>query len=89
MAGATPKELGELIFKANPYKLKPADREPDGNEVQLDGGIEADEYGLTWAFRGGSFRIAKVLRIPYTYKDKHGVKVRDYLWIGYEGAGGH
>lgn len=83
------KDLGQLIFRANPYKLRPGDGEPQDNDPRLDEGIEYDSYGLTWAFRGGSHRIAKVLRIPYTYTDSLGMTVRDYIWVGYEGAGGH
>src|SRR5690349_1955919 len=55
----------------------------------LESQIEEDSYQVgTWKFRDRSLRIAKAIRIPYTYIDENGNKVREYLLIGYEGAGG-
>jgi hypothetical protein len=50
--------------------------------------IEEDAYVTgSWQFRDRSVRIAKAIRIPYTYQDEHGNFVREYLLIGYEGSG--
>jgi hypothetical protein len=50
--------------------------------------IEEDAYvNGSWQFKGRSVRIAKSIRLPYTYQDEHGNIVREYLLIGYEGSG--
>jgi hypothetical protein len=41
-----------------------------------------------WYFRNGTYRIAKAIRIPYRYTNDEGLTVKEYLLIGYEGAGG-
>ena len=81
----TPQELlGQLIFKANPYtqyQNAPA-MQPTLNET------EADSYSGLWNFKDSPQRVALALRIPYTYTDEHGITLRDYLLIGFEGSGG-
>ena len=81
-----PLDLGELILKANPYKLKPSDSAPSGFELMLDD-TEKENYSATWSFRGNSLRIAKAIRVSYCFKDADGVEIKEALLIGYEGAG--
>ena len=87
-------DLGEQIDKRNPYSFLDPNVVPAGsssmhlpaNFAQLP--IEEDAYVTgSWQFKDRSVRIAKALRIPYTYQDKHGNFVREYLLIGYEGSG--
>jgi hypothetical protein len=51
--------------------------------------LEEDSYEIGyWKFKGQSFRIAKAIRIPYTYIDENGNSVTEHLLVGYEGEGG-
>jgi hypothetical protein len=84
------QQLGELIFKENPYtpeyastgnvarRMQPADAE---TEKQADVGH--------WYFKGVPRTVELALRIPYTYVDDAGVTIKDYLLIGYEGGGAY
>jgi hypothetical protein len=77
------KLLGEAIFKRNPY----------GKDMQLATNwqydIEEDSYEIgSWRFKDRSPRVAKAIRIPYTYKNEANNIVKEYLLIGYEGSGG-
>jgi hypothetical protein len=87
-------DLGQQIDNRNPYSFLDPNIVPAGsssmhlpaNFQQLP--IEEDAYVTgSWQFRDKSVRIAKAIRIPYTYQDKHGNFVREYLLIGYEGSG--
>lgn len=76
-------QLCEAICDRNPYR----------NNMQLSANwrdeIEQDYYQAGyWKFKDRSLRVAKAIRIPYTYLDKDGNKVREYLLIEYEGSGG-
>jgi hypothetical protein len=78
--------LEQLIAAANPYLPTDNSSTPDYEtpiiiEQQLDVG--------GWSFKGVPHHIEKAIRIPYTYYDDHGVQVRDYLLIGYEGGGAY
>ena len=87
MAFTDPKELGQLIFDANPYLKPPA---AGGRKTKLEfmlDEVEMDYRGYQWTFKSGNDYVAKALRIPYCYTDADGVEVRDYLLIGYEGGG--
>ena len=85
---ATAQQLGEYIIKANPYtkKKNPNDPHPTPMDPMLDG-TEQDYYVVLWYFKNGSYRIGKALRIPYCFKNDEGQDVRDYILVGYEGAG--
>jgi len=88
--GSTPEQkLGDYIFKSNPYTQKenPGDPYPTPMQPLLED-TEEEYYTTVWYFRNGSYRIAKALRIPYRYTNDEGLPVREYLLIGYEGAGG-
>jgi hypothetical protein len=84
---ATAAQLGAYIAKANPYKLNPGDQEASNFNLLLDH-VEKDQYGAEWHFRYHEYRIRAALRIPYTFTDKNGQEVRDYLLVGFEGMGG-
>jgi hypothetical protein len=76
--------LEDLITAANPYLPaggSPTYESPIVIEQQLDVG--------GWSFKGIPHHIEKAIRIPYTYVDDHGVLIRDYLLIGYEGGGAY
>jgi hypothetical protein len=91
----TPEEaLGKLVFARTPYdKLEL----PSGWDTLL----EQDMDTAQWYFRGQTRQVGKALRIPVTvtriveHEDVNGTstyseeKFRDYLLIGYEGAGGY
>jgi hypothetical protein len=84
---ANAAQLGAYIAKANPYKLNLADAEAANFDVDLDE-VEKDQYGSEWHFRYHEYRIRAALRIPYTFTDKNGQKVQDYILVGFEGMGG-
>ena len=85
MATSDPKELGQLIFDENPY----TDNQPPPKSLRIMiDETEVSYRGVQWYFKNGSNYVAKALRIPYTYKDKYGHDVKDYLLIGYEGGAG-
>ncbi len=95
MTPAEQSDLGQQIDKRNPYSFLDPNIIPAGsssmhlpaNFPQLP--IEEDAYVTgSWQFKDRSVRIAKAIRIPYTYQDEHGNFVREYLLIGFEGAGG-
>jgi hypothetical protein len=51
--------------------------------------IEEDSYEIGyWKFKDRSLRIAKAIRIPYTYIDENGNTVLEHLLVGFEGEGG-
>ena len=78
-----PKVLGQLIFDETPYSNQVA---PKQFEIMIDE-TEVDYKGLEWYFKNGENYVKKALRIPYSYMDKNGHEIRDYLLIGYEGGG--
>ena len=57
---------------------------PNGDQANNGQGYSATE----WKFGGSSYPVAQVLRIPYSYIDKNGIKVRSHFLIGFEGVGG-
>lgn len=76
--------LVDTIKFANPYTDAPAYELAPGDvvvEQQLDVG--------GWNFKGVPHHVEKAIRIAYTYTDDKGVKIRDYLLIGYEGGGAY
>lgn len=83
-------ELGEQIDKRNPYSFL---QQPNNSSMDLPANfpqlsIEEDSYAIgSWKFKDRSVRIVKAIRIPYTYQDKQGNFIREYLLIGYEGSG--
>jgi len=79
-----PKVLGQLIFDENPYSTQVP---PKSYKVIIEE-TEVAYRELEWYFKNGENYVAKALRIPYTYTDKNGHEIRDYLLIGYEGGGG-
>ena len=94
MTPAEEGDLGQQIDNRNPYSFLDPNILPAGsssmhipaNFQQLP--IEEDSYAVgSWKFKDRSVRIAKAIRIPYTYQDRHGNFVREYLLIGYEGGG--
>ena len=82
-------DLGEQIDKRNLYSFL---NDPHNSSMHLPANfpqlpIEEDAYAIgSWKFKDRSVRIAKAIRIPYTYQDRHGNFVREYLLIGYEGG---
>ena len=75
--------LGTNICDRNPYR----------NQMQLEENweveIEEDSYQVGyWKFKDRSLRVRKAIRIPYTYTDADGNRIKEYLLIGYEGASG-
>ena len=87
---ANKTDLANAIENRNPYSFLNAAAANQG--MTLPGNwhseIEEDVYvDGTWQFKGRSLRIAKAVRIPYTYQDEHGNIVKEYLLIGYEGSG--
>ena len=86
-------DLGEQIDKRNPYSFLDGSLPVGTSSMHLPANfqqlpIEEDAYVTgSWQFRDRSVRIAKAIRIPYTYQDGHGNIVREYLLIGYEGSG--
>ena len=79
-----PTQLGQLIFDETPYSTQVP---PKQFKVLIEE-TEVDYRGSEWYFKNGDNYVAKALRIPYTYTDKNGHEIRDYLLIGYEGGGG-
>src|SRR6266446_364410 len=81
---ATPEQLGEYIFKANPYTKQQA---PATMNPCLE---ETEKYykSVEWDFKTASYRVNLALRIPYYFTDEYGQTVKDYLLIGFEGSGG-
>ena len=62
---------------------------PTNSSMEPDlGGIEQGYSATEWKFGGSSYPVAQVLRIPYSYIDKNGIKVRSHFLIGFEGVGG-
>ncbi len=81
-----PLTLEELIAAANPY-LPTANSTTPGYDPSIIIEQQLDVGG--WNFKGVPHHIEKAIRIPYTYYDDHGVQIRDYLLIGYEGGGAY
>jgi len=81
---ATPEQLGEYIFKANPYTRQ---QTPSTMNPCLE---ETEKYNesVAWEFKTASYRVQVALRIPYYFTDANGQTVKDYLLIGFEGSGG-
>jgi len=76
-----------------PLGMAICDRDPYKNQMELEDNwaveIEEDTYEVGfWNFKGRNLRIKKAIRIPYTYVDALGNRVKEYLLIGYEGSGG-
>ena len=85
----TPQQLGDYIFKANPYtrKKNPTDPNPSAMDPMLTE-TEKEYQTVVWKFKEASYRVPWSLRIPYCFTDENGQTVREYLLIGYEGSGG-
>ncbi len=83
-ASITPQQLGEYIFKANPYTRRP----PSTTMAPRLEETEKDYKSVEWNFKTASHRVNLPLRIPYYFTDVYGQTVKDYLLIGFEGSGG-
>ena len=85
----TAQDLGNYILKANPYtrKEKPNDPFPTAMNPDLTE-TEKDYKSTDWKFKNDNMRVVWSLRIPYYFTDEYGQTVKDYLLIGFEGAGG-
>ena len=91
LTAANKTALADTIEKRNLYSFLNATAANQGMTLPANWAseIEEDVYvDGTWQFKGRSLRMAKAVRIPYTYQDEHGNIVKEYLLIGYEGAGG-
>jgi hypothetical protein len=86
----------DFIVQQNPYTqggdMKLADDWVQDRQTWDGWGNQPRQY-LYWFFPGDGgpqnlLRVAKALRIPYTY-NKNGQDVTEYLLIGFEGAGGY
>jgi hypothetical protein len=76
------KKLAETICKRNPYGVMQL-------AANWQSEIEEDSYEIgSWRFKDRSPRVAKALRIPYTYRDQDDNIIKEYLLIGFEGSGG-
>jgi Dyp-type peroxidase family len=72
--------LAQFMWEENPYG---SDGElPD----DLDEATARDSRVNWWYFEGKPRRVAKAIRIPYTYT-RNGQKLTDHLLIGFEGQG--
>ena len=94
--------LADVIERRNPYSFlapaappaPPAPPVPLANQgmtlpANWQSEIEETTYASgSWQFRGRALRVAKAIRISYTYQDRHGNIVKEYLLIGYEGGAG-
>ena len=84
------RDLGQLILKANPYKVGHGDNAPSDFRLMAPP-IEKENYEEYatggWKFRGVERRVAKSIRVRYCYRDADGILNEDFLLIGYEGAG--
>ena len=81
-------DLANNIENRNPYSFLNAANPGMTLSGNWQSEIEEDSYTTgSWQFRGRSLRVAKAIRIPYTYQDAHGNIVKEYLLIGYEGSG--
>jgi hypothetical protein len=84
-------DLATALENRNPYSFLNAMAANQGMELQTgwDSQIEHDSYEIGyWKFKDRSLRVVKAIRIPYTYQDKNGNKIKEYILIGFEGAGG-
>jgi hypothetical protein len=70
-----------IINNADPYTNAP--------NFDLNPVVEQQLEVGHWHFKGVPYFIEKALRIPYTYVDKNGVHIKDYLLIGFEGGGAY
>ncbi|HEV8677180.1 MAG TPA: Dyp-type peroxidase [Methylomirabilota bacterium] len=81
-AKAKYSDFEEYVRKENVY----------GPDYKLPDDLDADSRieGKTnvWYFEGRPRRVAKSIRIPYTYKTANGQPVTEHLLIGYEGGPG-
>jgi hypothetical protein len=88
IAGANvDQELGEFICEKTPYSgmFMPADWQCE---------VEWDAGELQWSFRGVTRRVGKAMRIPvivafYNENTCQHEYYKDWLLVGYEGAGGY
>lgn len=80
--------VDQVIDLANPYTF-PHVLGPSTPVYEVDLVIEQQLDVGNWNFKGVPHFIEKAIRIPYTYTDAQGVKIRDYLLIGYEGGGAY
>ena len=78
------QQLGEYICRANPYTRQ---QDSPSMKPRLE---ETEKYykSVEWDFKTASYRVNLALRIPYYFTDAYGQTVKDYLLIGFEGAGG-
>ena len=85
----TAQDLGAYIFNASPYTRKAAPGDPFPTPMNPDlTETEKDYQVVEWRFKNGSVRVAQSLCIPYYFTDEYGQTVKDYLLIGFAGAGG-
>jgi hypothetical protein len=83
MAGMT---FQEIVEKANPYTPSLGSTTMKFEDPII---VEQQVHLGNWAFKGVPYYIEKALKIPYTYKDAHGVTIEDYLLIGFAGGGAY
>jgi hypothetical protein len=77
-------DLVNTINLANPYTTAPT-YEAANNDVVIEQQLDVGN----WNFKGVPHHVEKAIRVSYTYTDENGVKIRDYLLIGYEGGGAY
>jgi hypothetical protein len=75
-------ELIKFIMQENPYGYEVDRPENLERESTREGKINV------WYFEGRPRRVSKAIQIPYRYKTKDGVWVRENLLIGFEGGPG-
>jgi hypothetical protein len=75
-------ELCKFLMQENPY----------GSDVDLPENLDRDAVRdgriNVWYFEGRPRRVSRAIQIPYRYKTKDGVWVKESLLIGFEGGPG-
>lgn len=77
--------IQDTIEDANPYLVGTNPNLQYENPIVVEQQLDVGN----WNFKGIPHHIEKAIRIPYTYTDDNGVRIRDYLLIGYEGGGAY
>ena len=95
----TPEELGNLIFKENPYLNPPERSTPILPHCISIGAVEEDEdpnkddkeQRRRWLFLGEKnteLGVSYALRIRYSFIKEDGEKESHYILIGFSGGAG-
>ena len=88
LTAANKTDLANNIENRNPYSFLDPANPGMTMPPNWQTSIEEDSYAIgSWQFKGRTLRVKKAIRIPYTYQDKQGSFIREYLLIGYEGSG--